>query len=183
MAFQLDTGKGWFSEPLRRLVGLDPASRVWSFSEFVENVHPSDQPSLRRLPVDAEPGPIELTYRVRGLDGSWQRHRLQGGIDHEADGTLVLSGSVRELSAESPKLRDRHTEDALRVQEGLLGAVFEHSLAAMIVADDDGRLLRVNRSARYPLWSRRGRTRPAEGRGAADRRLSSERTIRWVRQW
>ncbi|MFB6078352.1 MAG: PAS domain S-box protein [Halarchaeum sp.] len=105
-------------------------------SAFLDYVHPDDRAvaveSMRRL-SNGESTDIE--YRVRSPDGGTRWVRGVSEPIRNADGEVVrVTGAVRDVSE-------------LKERERRFRAVFEESLDAIVIANDDGEYVSVNDAA------------------------------------
>jgi two-component system, cell cycle sensor histidine kinase and response regulator CckA len=132
----------YVSPGVERMLGFPPSDLVGT--SFTRWIHPDDQEigQWAMQHVLANPGqPLALHLRARHSDGSWRQLRLvaTNWLHAEAVGALVCNFE---------DVTDRHRAQlALAESEQQLRAVFEGSLDAMVIADDQGRYLDANPAA------------------------------------
>ncbi len=136
------------SHSCQRVLGYTPEELVGR--SFPELVHPEDLERVQQEVAAALDRPglaVRSIGRVRHKDGSW---RVIEGIDtnrfdEPEVGALVVN--FRDVT-------ERYeAEEALRQSEQQFRAVFDSSLVAMVLADDDGNFVDVN-SAACELFAR-----------------------------
>ncbi len=90
----------WSAE-VYRLLGRDPALPPYTFREFLELVHPADEPLVRstwKAAVAGQAG-FEVEFRLAPPDGEWRNFRVVGQAFHGVGGQVIsLSGTLQDLT-------------------------------------------------------------------------------------
>jgi PAS domain S-box-containing protein len=132
------------SERAMQIVGIAARPTTTTRAEWRDLVvyHPDDTPRMKQELADFLEGRSELRdgeYRVRLPDGSyrWIRHRNK--CVRDAQGRPIrVAGSVTDIDAQ------KRAEEALRASEEQYRAIFNGSADALILRDEQSRIVDVN---------------------------------------
>ncbi len=126
-----------WSPELYRIYGLDPATHVPTYEDYLTRVHPDDRERVRRATeeVFTDHKPYSHDERVRRPDGSWRHLHTWARAVLGPDGKLVaLSGACQDIT-------DRVA------QEGKFRSLLESAPDAMVIVDKAGQVVLVNSQA------------------------------------
>jgi two-component system sensor histidine kinase/response regulator len=136
-----DDGEVVLSARYRELIGYGPHEFNVDYNSWLEHVHPDDlqrvQENLRDyLTAGAAPGPraLETEFRLRCKDGSWKWMLARGiAVARDPHGQPCrMSGTLADISGRK------------EAEEARVRSVLEASPEAMLVMDEDGRILYAN---------------------------------------
>jgi diguanylate cyclase (GGDEF)-like protein/PAS domain S-box-containing protein len=139
-SWELDVASGamrW-SDEMARLLGRAPGEPA-SLAAFAAAVHPDDRGSVICGPSLAlsSGAPCELEFRLASTGGPERWAHLRATLFHDAAGAPVRAvGTLQDISAR------RQAEEEMR----LAASVFDNSLNAILLADAQGRIRKVNRA-------------------------------------
>ena len=132
----------YVSPHMQALLGIDP--RTWadmSREEWLVGIHPDDRERVEaeHTHSDTTGEPLDSTYRYQRIDGEWiwihdimVLVRTDEGVPDYWQGVLV------DITAQ------RAAAEALEASEERFRGIFEESPFPMVIADLDGRILRIN---------------------------------------
>jgi diguanylate cyclase (GGDEF)-like protein/PAS domain S-box-containing protein len=140
-SWELDlvSGRLIWSDEIYRLFEIDKARFGASYEAFLDAVHPDDRERVNRAYSDslAMRTPYEITHRLRMADGRVKWVNERGETQYDGHGHAIRSsGTVQDITVR--KLAD----ESLR----LYASVFEHSGEAILITDQDRRIVAVNRA-------------------------------------
>lgn len=134
-----------WSPELYRIYGLDPATHVPTYDDYLTRVHPDDRERVR-LATEAvfkDQRPYSHDERVRRPDGSWRHLHTWAHAVLGPDGKLMaLAGACQDITERVAQ------EDKFR---GLL----ESAPDAMVIVDAKGQVVLVNSQAEKMFGYRR----------------------------
>ncbi len=126
----------WSAE-LYRIYGLDPATHVPSYDDYLTRVHPEDVERVKAATDDVfkRQKPYSHDERVRRPDGSWRHlHTWASAIADPNGKLLALVGACQDI-----------TERV--AQETKFKGLLESAPDAMVIADAQGKIVLVNGQA------------------------------------
>jgi diguanylate cyclase (GGDEF)-like protein/PAS domain S-box-containing protein len=133
----LASGKLTWSDETFRIFEIDQASFGASYETFLDAIHPEDREQVNQAYTDslATRTPYEITHRLRMPDGriKWVNERCETLYDEQGK-ALYSTGTVQDITAR------KLAEEAQR----LYANVFEHSGEAILISDNNNRILAVN---------------------------------------
>ncbi|HET9869366.1 MAG TPA: PAS domain S-box protein, partial [bacterium] len=132
-----------WSKECYRIFGSDPDHPLKA-KDFFDRVHPEDLPAVRQATERAlsENAPYNLDHRILMPNGSIRWVNEQGEVIRDRAGApLKMVGVVQDITER------KIAEQALRRSENQFRAVFDGALEAMLIIDDEGRILDANNSA------------------------------------
>ncbi len=100
-SFDLTTQEITWSEELYHMFGMDPSQPVPPYAEYLEKIHPEDQPRLMQCVEQAsrDGRPYILDYRAIHTDGSIRYHEGRGEAIRNAQGQVVkLYGAALDIT-------------------------------------------------------------------------------------
>ncbi len=117
-SWELDvaTGHRIWSEQQFRNHGFDPSEPLPTFEQVLERIHPDDQVAVLRRMAEIEAGGYEFEYSYRLIlpDGRVREIEAEVRPFTEADGSIRVMGTTRDVTAE---------RDAERLKEDFFGLV------------------------------------------------------------
>ena len=128
----------WSAE-LYRIYGLDPASHVPSYEDYLQRVHPADRERVKAATdaVFRDQKAYSHDERVQRPDGSWRHlHTWAQAITDDAGKTVALVGACQDIT-------DRMLE------ETKFRSLLDSAPDAMVIAGGDGRIVLVNGQAEH----------------------------------
>jgi diguanylate cyclase (GGDEF)-like protein/PAS domain S-box-containing protein len=141
------------STELRRLCGVDPGQELGSHEEIWQFVSAEDQARIRTTVLDAiaegRPFDLEVCLDLPGGEQRWLR--VQGRVQARGGDATRLAGTAQDVT-------DRKQAEA-QFQD-----LLESAPDAMVIADEDGRIVLANRQVEVLFgWPRRSLVgRPVE---------------------
>ncbi len=142
-AAHLLTGETFVDERHQRLLGYRPGEVVFAVRNWLEHVHPQDQPALLERYEEVAKGSrptFESEYRVRHRDGTW-RWVLDRGKSFDPDAL----GCPRQVTGTLMDITERkQMENALRESTEKFRLAFDNANTGMCLVDLKGQILRVN---------------------------------------
>ncbi|MBD3225733.1 MAG: PAS domain S-box protein [Caldithrix sp.] len=140
----VNTGDGYWSDEMYRLLGYVPNERKASFDLFLSHVHPDDRDKFENTLDKYIKRSEKVDVVFRYIDG-------QGDIRYaHSIGETVLDSNGNPVSVYGTfqDITEKHIAQlAVRKNEQKFRAIFENSLTAIMVADDQGHYLNVNHAA------------------------------------
>jgi len=138
------SGDAFFSPRWQSMLGYEPGEIKQNFAAWVELLHPDDrsrtQQSVRQFQNNPDEN-LEITFRMRGKDGSWHWILSRGKIvERDAAGR-----PLRAVGTHQDITRRKEAEQRLQLQAAALAAAAN----AMLITDQDGRIQWAN-----PAFSR-----------------------------
>lgn len=137
-----------WSNELYRIYGLDPATHVPSYEDYLTRVHPDDVERVKRMTerVFNDHLPYSHDERIRHTDGQWR------WLHTWAEAVLDADGKLERLVGVCLDITDRrNAELELEAREAHLRAVFDRSPLAMVTLGADGRFAESNAVAQVLL--------------------------------
>lgn len=120
-------------------------TEAWIGDGWMSEIHPDDLPEIKEefTEVRQRIGAIELEFRLRHWSGNWANvvMRAKPIVDSETGGVSRWVGILKRRPSEEQQRRSAETLDA----------VLEALPVGVIIADDEGKVLRYNRANRE-LW-------------------------------
>src|SRR3954462_4547582 len=110
----LEGGEVYFSESLRKLLGMKPDDPAFTTGNIIETIHPDDRPAYRAAIVTHLKGDtprFEIDFRYRGVDSGWRWCRQSGIAQRHPDGRAYrIVGAMADVT--ETRQRDRELEAA-----------------------------------------------------------------------
>ena len=110
----LEGGEVYFSESLRKMLGMKPDDPAFTTGNIIEAIHPDDRPAYRDAIVDHfknRTPRFEVDFRYRSADGSWRWCRQHGVAVRRPDGHAYrIVGAMSDVT--EMRQRDRELETA-----------------------------------------------------------------------
>ena len=85
----LEGGEVYFSESLRKMLGMKPDDPAYTTGNIIETIHPDDRPAYREAIIAHFRGDtprFEVDFRFSAADGSWRWCRQHGVAVRHPDG-------------------------------------------------------------------------------------------------
>ena len=164
--WNLQTGEIYWSDGMFRLCGVDRADGACSPDSYIECVHPDDRPVVSKALDAAFSGAhkVSADFRFFRRDGEARHLSAVGEVFSDDEGR-----PHRFVGAAKDTTDEQRFVDELREREAFLQAIFDNSQNAIIVADDNGNYLSVNKACAELL----GRSlEEAHAMNAADLKVS-----------
>ncbi len=146
--WDIATDRVTWSDELYRIFGLEPGSTDLTFKTFVSRIHPEDRERMQAMWRQAfqDLQPVSYTYRILRPDGSIRHLSGKAHVKTDAAGKAVRAFGI---ALDLTELRE--VELQLRRSHAILQAEQEADLDGILVVDENGHVLAVNR--RYQqLW-------------------------------
>ncbi len=139
----LSTSAAFFDERFQRIIGYHPGERAFTVQDWLEGIHPEDQPGLLPRYEEVVKGlrsRYESEYRVRHRDGSWiwVMDRGKSFDPNQTGQPQRIAGTLIDISER------KQIEAALRESETKFRLAFDNANTGMCLVDLEGRLLQVN---------------------------------------
>src|ERR1043165_5790944 len=145
----LEGGEVYFSESLRRMLGMKPEDPALTTGTIVEKIHPDDRPAYREAIVEhfrGETPRFEVDFRFKSADGSWRWCRQYGVAVRHRDGRAYrIVGAMSDVTEE----RQRHRE--LETARAEAAAAYRQGVAAPATAAEERYALAME-SINYGLY-------------------------------
>ena len=130
----------------------DPASGPDSYAGFLATIHPDDRDSVDGAYLDSlkTRQPYQITHRLKFVDGDekWVEERCQTNFSPEGE-PLLSTGTVQDVT-------DRVlAERALAASEATLSAILTASPEAIIISDNQARIVMFSDGAEAQFGCRR----------------------------
>src|SRR5205085_8721461 len=110
----LEGGEVYFSEPLRKMLGMKPDDPAFTTGNIIESIHPDDRPAYRGTIIAHFRGDtprFECDFRYRAADGSWRWCRQHGvAVRHPNGRASRIVGAMTDVT--ETRQRDRELETA-----------------------------------------------------------------------
>src|SRR6266550_164970 len=110
----LEGGEVYFSESLRKMLGMKPDDPAYTTGNIIETIHPDDRAVYRAAIVTHFKGDtprFEVDFRFRSADGSWRWCRQSGVAVRHPDGRAYrIVGAMSDVT--EARQRDRELETA-----------------------------------------------------------------------
>ena len=110
----LEGGEVYFSEALRKMLGMKLDDPAYTTGNIIETIHPDDRPAYREAIVAHLRGDIprfEIDFRYRAVDGGWRWCRQHGMAVRHPDGRAYrICGAMSDVT--ETRQRDRELETA-----------------------------------------------------------------------
>ena len=140
--YDLRTEAAWYSDSLRRMLGLTPEQLPDGAGRLAEHLHPDDVPVFEAAADQStrDGAPFEIEVRLRDSSDCWRWVRSRGRMWPGPDGRrTLLAGSLTDVHAarESRQALQRMSERYGRAMLATSHALFERMLDEdrMVVAD------------------------------------------------
>jgi PAS domain S-box-containing protein len=112
----LEGGEVYFSEALRKMLGMKANDAAYTTGNITETIHPDDRPQYREAIVQCLKGDtprFEVDFRYRGVGGEWRWCRQHGmAVRHEDGRAYRIVGAMSDVT--EARQRDRELEAAKR---------------------------------------------------------------------
>ena len=112
----LEGGEVYFSESLRKMLGMRPDDPAYTTGNIIETIHPDDRPSYREAIVDHfknHTPRFEVDFRFRGVDGGWRWCRQHGVAVRRPDGHAYrIVGAMSDVTEMRQRARELETAKA-----------------------------------------------------------------------
>src|SRR5215216_3808587 len=138
------TGEVFWSEEVFRIYGYQPSEIVPTLERLIELVHPDDRRQLREAIDGAlyRDEPYDFEHRIVRPNGEERIvHRRAEVVRGEGGEPLKMVGTVQDITGR------KQTERALSESEQRFRQLFEQSVDALFVHDEDGRFVDCNSQA------------------------------------
>ncbi len=135
------TGEEKWSEQVAAVFGVDSASFVPNYQEFIKRVHPDDREKLEQAQAETfEQGTeYNVEYRVIWDDGSVHWANSRGNVVRDANGKpLLMSGVTMDISDR------KRAELALQQAEEKYRSIFENAADGIFQTTAEGRYISAN---------------------------------------
>ena len=110
----LEGGEVYFSESLRKMLGMKPDDPAYTTGNISETIHPDDRPAYREAIVAHFRGDtprFEVDFRFRAVEGGWRWCRQYGVAVRHPDGRAYrIVGAMSDVT--ETRQRDRALEAA-----------------------------------------------------------------------
>jgi PAS domain S-box-containing protein len=110
----LEGGEVYFSESLRKMLGMKPDDPAYTTGNIIETIHPDDRPAYREAIIAHFRGDtprFEVDFRFRAVDGGWRWCRQYGVAVRHPDGRAYrIVGAMSDIT--ETRQRDRALETA-----------------------------------------------------------------------
>jgi PAS domain S-box-containing protein len=110
----LEGGEVYFSESLRKMLGMKPDDPAYTTGNIIETIHPDDRSAYRDSIVHHFKGDtprFEVDFRFKSADGSWRWCRQSGVAVRHPDGRAYrIVGAMSDVT--ETRQRDRELETA-----------------------------------------------------------------------
>src|SRR5215470_236109 len=110
----LEGGEVYFSESLRKMLGMKPDDPAYTTGNIIETIHLDDRSAYREAIVEHFKGHtprFEVDFRFKAGDGTWRWCRQYGVAVRRPDGQAYrLVGAMSDVTEE--RQRDRELETA-----------------------------------------------------------------------
>src|SRR5436309_4902895 len=131
----LEGGEVYFSESLRKMLGMKPEDPALTTGNITEKIHADDRPAYREAIVAHFRGDtprFEVDFRFLSADGSWRWCRQYGVAVRHSDGRAYrIVGAMSDVTEE----RQRHRE--LETARAEAAAAYRQSDAAPVTAAEE----------------------------------------------
>jgi signal transduction histidine kinase/PAS domain-containing protein/ActR/RegA family two-component response regulator len=89
--WEITQGRGWWSEELYRVLGVEPESVRATFEDYLDRVHPADREMVKNAVEDSLNSgmPFHVDHRVLLPDGAERVIHTEGGVTLDAEGRAV----------------------------------------------------------------------------------------------
>ncbi|MEA2879827.1 MAG: hypothetical protein QOF14_5023 [Hyphomicrobiales bacterium] len=113
----LEGGEVYFSESLRKMLGMKPDDPAYRTGNIIETIHPDDRPAYREAIVEHFRGDtprFEVDFRYKSADGSWRWCRQYGVAVRHPDGRAYrIVGAMSDVNEEHQRGRELETARAV----------------------------------------------------------------------
>src|ERR1043165_4885355 len=110
----LEGGEVYFSDSLRKMLGMKPEDPALTTGNITEKIHPDDRPAYREAIVAHFRGDtprFEVDFRFRAAEGGWRWCRQYGVAVRHSDGRAYrIVGAMSDVT--ETRQRDRALEAA-----------------------------------------------------------------------
>ncbi len=142
--YELKSGQNrWFGD-LQNVLGIPSADYSAQIGEFSSRLHPDDRDRVSKLIADAQQGrrPYIAEFRFQRTDGEVRWVNARGKFHYAADGT------AQRMVGLAADITDRKlAEQKLSESEDRLAGIVESAMDAIIVLDEDRRIVLFNAAA------------------------------------
>ncbi|GAB4488883.1 MAG: hypothetical protein OHK006_19860 [Thermodesulfovibrionales bacterium] len=140
----IPTGKVNWTAELEVLYGYEPGAFPGSSAGFIDRVHPDDRADIenKRDEAIAAHRPFDYDFRIMLPSGQLRWLNCKGTAYYDSTGT-----PIRVLGINIDITRHKQMEAELRANEEKYRAIFENSLACILLTAPDGRIFRANSAA------------------------------------
>src|SRR6476620_7277502 len=113
----LEGGEVYFSESLRKMLGMKPEDPALTTGHITEKIHPEDRPAYREAIVAHFRGDtprFEVDFRFISADGDWRWCRQYGVAVRHPDGRAYrIVGAMSDVTEERQRARELETARAV----------------------------------------------------------------------
>src|SRR5438552_6624483 len=131
----LEGGEVYFSEQLRKMLGMKPEDPALTTGNIIETIHPDDRAAYREAIVAHFRGDtprFEVDFRFKAADGSWRWCRQHGVAVRHPDGRAYrIVGAMSDVTEERQRNRELETARAEAA------AAYRQSDAAPVTAAEE----------------------------------------------
>ncbi len=130
--WEVDTERVTWTEPMERMIGLEPGEFDGTFQSFLEFVHPDDRPRVETtIEESLEQGnDFQAEFRLRAKNDGWLWLNAQGE-------PVTIDGDQRMVGAVSDVTERKEKERRLRRRERQYRQLVERLPVAYYTFDDD----------------------------------------------
>ena len=146
----LEGGDLYFSEALRKLLGMKPEDPAFTTGNIIETIHPDDRPGYRETILAHLKGHtprFECDFRYRGADGDWRWCRQHGIAQRAPDGR-----ATRIVGAMSDVTEARQRERELEAAKAEAASSYRRNDAAGTLTSNEERYALAMESINYGLY-------------------------------
>lgn len=140
--WEILTDTNVWSDELYRIYGTEPRSFNASYEKFMEFIHPDDREKVKAVHYKAfqDCQPYHMEERIVRADGDVRVLATTGEVAVDSEGRPArIYGICRDITDQ------RRAEDAARRQSERFEALVESAPDAVIVVDQSGTIIQVNR--------------------------------------
>jgi PAS domain S-box-containing protein len=134
-----------WSEEMYHIYGLDAASHVPTYQDYLTRIHPDDVERVKSATeaVFKDRKPYAHDERIRHTDGSWRwLHTWARAIEDEQGNLVALAGVCQDITDR------KRSEIEMQRHQARFRVLFERSMLGVAILDGEGRILEANAALR-----------------------------------
>ena len=141
--YDLKTQEFWGSDEAKKIYGFDPAKDRFSVEEVESHVLERERIHQAMLDLIEKEKPYNLEFDIITKDTGTKKTVVSvGELEKDASGNPVkISGVFQDIT------HRKKAENALESERRFLSAVFDNIGEAIVICDENGRLIRFNKAA------------------------------------